>query len=67
VSLRGNSEVILGTDGKLGSGVYSIGFEGESASTETLEFLAGLRSEGMVETVWKHTEDEFVRITGEMA
>jgi hypothetical protein len=67
VSLGGQSEVIVGTDGKVGSGVYSIGFEGESASPETLEFLAGLRREGMVETVWNHTEDEFVRITGERA
>ncbi|KAL2784441.1 hypothetical protein BJX66DRAFT_316658 [Aspergillus keveii] len=65
--LLGESEVIVGTNGKVGSGVYTIGFEGESASPETLEFLAGLRKEGMVERVWKHTEDEFVRITGERA
>ncbi|KAL3443350.1 hypothetical protein BJX65DRAFT_285353 [Aspergillus insuetus] len=66
-SLGGQSEVILGTDGKVGSGVYSIGFEGENATPETLDFLVGLRREGMVERVWKHTEDEFVRITGERA
>jgi hypothetical protein len=63
-SLGGESEVILGTDGKVGSGVYSIVFEGESASAETLVFLARLRKEGMVERVWEHTEDEFARVTG---
>ncbi|KAL2808336.1 hypothetical protein BJX63DRAFT_439482 [Aspergillus granulosus] len=57
--------VVRGTDGQLGSGVYSVGMEGESASPDTLEFLAGLRGEGMIEKVWKHTDDEFKRIAGE--
>jgi hypothetical protein len=61
------SEFVRGIDGKLGSGVYTVGFDGESAPAETLEFLAELRREGMIERVWKHTEDEFVRITGERA
>ncbi|KAJ0418789.1 hypothetical protein BJY00DRAFT_287366 [Aspergillus carlsbadensis] len=66
-STLGDSEIVVGTDGKLGSGVYSIGFGGESASPETLEFLSKQRREGMLERVWKHTEDEFERITGEKA
>lgn len=55
-------DVVRGTDGELGSGVYSIGVDGESASRETLELLAGLRRERMADQVWKHTEDEYMRI-----
>ncbi|KAG2420681.1 hypothetical protein HFD88_000295 [Aspergillus terreus] len=62
---EGIVDVVRGTNGELGSGVYSIGVDGESASGETLEFLAGLREEGVVGQVWKHTEGEFMRVTGD--
>ncbi|KAL2852100.1 hypothetical protein BJY01DRAFT_260167 [Aspergillus pseudoustus] len=58
-------EVVRGTNGELGSGFYDVGFDGESASSDTLEFLAGLRRDGMVEKVRNHTDDEFRRITGQ--
>ncbi|KAL3459492.1 hypothetical protein BJX64DRAFT_301235 [Aspergillus heterothallicus] len=67
-SLGGSSgEVVRGTNAQLGSGLYSVGVDGESASPETLEFLAKLRSEGMIEKIWQHTNDEFSRITEEGA
>ncbi|KAI9654944.1 MAG: hypothetical protein M1821_005697 [Bathelium mastoideum] len=40
-----------GTDGKAGSGVYSIDYLGESAKPSVEQTLAGLRRDGMVETV----------------
>jgi len=40
-----------GTDGKLGSGVYSINASGESAGSKVEEALVSLRSRGMVEKV----------------
>ena len=40
-----------GTDGKLGSGVYSINASGESAGSKVDEALVSLRSRGMVEKV----------------
>ncbi|KAL2864814.1 uncharacterized protein BJX67DRAFT_389696 [Aspergillus lucknowensis] len=64
-SLTGTDDLARGTDGVVGSGVYSVGWDGENAlSPEALEFLAGLRRHGMVERVWEHTEGEFQRIAG---
>ena len=40
-----------GTDGKAASGVYSIDYLGESAKPSVEQTLAGLRRDGMVETV----------------
>ncbi|KAE8376143.1 hypothetical protein BDV26DRAFT_266285 [Aspergillus bertholletiae] len=51
-----------GATGDLGSGWYSVGWDGESASPEILAFLADLREQGMGEQVWKHTEEVFRRI-----
>lgn len=55
--------IAVGTTGEIGSGVYSVGRDCESASHAVRELLAGLREKGMVEEVWRHTEGEFKRIT----
>ncbi|KAK2699804.1 hypothetical protein QWA68_001071 [Fusarium oxysporum] len=57
-------EVAVGTDGNKGSGVYSVDWDGESASGEVVKLLDGFKREGLVEKVWKDQEREFVRITG---
>lgn len=57
-------EVAVGTDGNEGSGVYSVDWDGESASGEVVKLLDGFKREGLVEKVWKDQEREFVRITG---
>ncbi|KAF4960884.1 hypothetical protein FSARC_10349 [Fusarium sarcochroum] len=59
------AEVGVGIDGSKGSGVYSVDWDGESASDEVVKLLDGYRQEGMVDKVWKDLEGEFVRITGE--
>ena len=64
VPLAGGVVISRGTNGKSGSGVYSVDWDGESAGPKVEELLADFRKEGMVEKVWKHTEDEFKRITG---
>jgi hypothetical protein len=64
VPLAGGVAVARGTDGKSGSGVYSVDWDGESAGPKVEELLAKFRKEGMVEKVWKHTEEEYKRITG---
>jgi hypothetical protein len=63
VRLRDGVGVALGTRGEIGSGVYSVGWDCESASRAVQELLAGLRGMGMVEEVWRHSEGEFKRIT----
>ncbi|KAL8633451.1 hypothetical protein Q9189_000797 [Teloschistes chrysophthalmus] len=60
----GDSPVANGTSGKSGSGVYSVGSDGESSGARVVKLLAQFRKEGMVEQVWKHTDEEFERITG---
>ncbi|KAF5694558.1 hypothetical protein FGLOB1_14186 [Fusarium globosum] len=57
-------EVAVGTDGNKGSGVYSVDWDGESASVEVVKLLDGFKEEGLVEKVWKDQEKEFIRITG---
>lgn len=54
----------MGTDGKKSSGVYSVDWDGESASGDVLELLAEYREKGMVDKVWQHLEEEFARISG---
>ena len=63
VKLGEGDEAALGTAGERGSGMYSVGSDCESASAEVRELLAGLRENGMVDEVWRHTEKEFKRIT----
>lgn len=64
VPLSEGVEVASGTDGKVGSGVYSIHWKGEHADPKVVELLAGLREQGMARKVWKHTVGEFDRIVG---
>lgn len=64
VPLAGESAVARGTNGEIGTGVYAVGSDGESAGPKVVELLAKFRKEGVVEKIWKHTEDEFKRITG---
>ena len=56
-------EVARGADGEVGSGVYSVGWDGASASYAVEELLAGYRDQGMVGEIWRHAESEFERIT----
>lgn len=64
VQLEDGVGVARGTDGNLGSGVYSVGSDGESATPKVEKLLAALRKDGMVEKVWEHSLGEFKRITG---
>ncbi|KAF4956526.1 hypothetical protein FGADI_3805 [Fusarium gaditjirri] len=57
-------EVAVGTDGNKGSGVYSVDWDGQSASGEVVKLLDGFKREGFVEKIWMDQEREFVRITG---
>jgi len=60
-------ETAVSTDGKVGGGVYSIDYEAEGTDPKVQELLAQLRKDGTAEKAWKHTQDEFVRITGSPA
>lgn len=63
VPLGDEVDMAQGTTGGVGSGVYSVGWNGESSSPAVWKLLAGLREKGMVEEVWRHTQSEFKRIT----
>ncbi|CAI7565277.1 unnamed protein product [Penicillium crustosum] len=64
VPLSEGVEVASGTDGNVGSGVYSIHWKGEHAGPKVVKLLAGLREQGMAQKVWTHTVGEFDRIVG---
>lgn len=63
VPLGHGIEVAEGTTGELGSGVYSVTWDGTSASTAVQKVLAAYRDNGMVEDIARHTKSEFDRVT----
>ncbi|CAI7640363.1 unnamed protein product [Penicillium discolor] len=64
VPLSEGVEIASGTDGNVGSGVYSIHWKGDHAGPKVVKLLAELREQGMAQKVWKHTVGEFDRIVG---
>jgi hypothetical protein len=64
VPLPNGVAVARGTDGKSGSGVYSITNDAESAPPKVEQLLEKLRKDGTTQKLWLHVEEEFVRITG---
>ena len=63
VPLGHGVEVAEGTMGEIGSGVYSVEWDGTSASPAVQKLLAGYRDDGMVEDIARHTKSEFDRVT----
>jgi hypothetical protein len=56
-------DVARGTDGKLGSGTYSVLSDGESAPKSIEVVLAKHRKNGgTANAVWAHVQGEFARI-----
>lgn len=64
VSLEGGVGVARGVTGEIGSGVYSVEWDGESAGPKIEELMAQVEKEGGVGKVWEDLEAEFKRITG---
>lgn len=56
VPLSNDLALARGTNGEIGSGVYSIDASGESAKPQVEQALRGLRDQGMVETVMDRIE-----------
>lgn len=57
-------DVCVGSDGQVGSGVYTVDENGESASAKVLKVLADQRKEGVQERVWENTMAVLKRVTG---
>ena len=64
LSFEGRPEAARGTDGKLGSGVYSVDNKGESASPRVEEILATHRKDGTADKVWEIVSGDFKKILG---
>jgi hypothetical protein len=64
VPFVGEIVVAEGTDGGIGSGVYSIHWDGEHTGPKVVGLLSGMREQKMAQKVWQHTVTEFKRITG---
>ncbi|RFU29282.1 hypothetical protein B7463_g7055, partial [Scytalidium lignicola] len=64
VPLKGlaNLTIAKGTDGKVGSGVYSIDASGDSLSKHTIALLDGMRKDGTAEKVWAEIKGDLERI-----
>lgn len=64
VSLSDHVTVARGTDGKPGSGSYTINFDAENASLDVDKHLAQARKDGMEEKLWAHILQEIEHATG---
>ncbi|KAF2476698.1 uncharacterized protein BDR25DRAFT_300590 [Lindgomyces ingoldianus] len=64
VPVGGGLAIAHGTNGKPGSGVYTVDQHCESGGAKNEELLAKLRTEGWDKKIWDHIQGEFVRITG---
>ncbi|KAI1824203.1 NAD(P)-binding protein [Xylaria intraflava] len=62
VPLGAGVDVAVGSSGTVGSGMYTVLADCESASLAAPEILVGLRSKGLVQELWEHTEGEFRRV-----
>jgi hypothetical protein len=64
VSLDDGIAVARGINGTQGSGLYSVDWDGESASPKMESLLEEYRKEGMEDKVWKYIQEDYLRITG---
>ncbi|KAI0468551.1 hypothetical protein F4859DRAFT_524466 [Xylaria cf. heliscus] len=67
VALADSIEVAVAVDGKVGGGVYSIDYQAEGTSQRVQELIRNYIEDNMAEKVWKHTEEEYMRVTGSLA
>lgn len=67
VALDEGVSIAVGADSKPGGGVYSIDYEAEGTSERVQTLMKELAEDGTADKIWKHTEEEFVRITGSPA
>ncbi|KAH8659939.1 putative short-chain dehydrogenases/reductase [Xylariales sp. PMI_506] len=56
--------IARGTDGKLGSGSYTINFDGENVSLDVDKHLAKAKADGVEERLWAHILNEIKDKTG---
>ncbi|KAF2420754.1 NAD(P)-binding protein [Tothia fuscella] len=61
----GLEELHEGVDGEVGSGCYSLGWNGEGPGRKAVELLEGYGRDGTGDAVWEHTMGEFERIQRE--
>jgi hypothetical protein len=64
VPFEGHGEVARGTNGKKGSGMYSMDNKNESASVKVQGLLAEFRNDGTAAKVWNYITANLKRITG---
>lgn len=67
VPLPDGLEIARGVDGKTGSGVYSVSWDGEVGKSKVEKIIRENREAGLVDKLWYHTTEEFERITGKKA
>lgn len=62
--LDGTRAVARGSNGQVGSGIYSVNNKGESASPKVEELLAEFRENGTADKVWDYVAEDLKKITG---
>jgi hypothetical protein len=55
-------DMFRGSDGQVGSGTYSVGWDNESSPASVEAILAAYRKDGTADLIWKDANDQFARI-----
>lgn len=63
VELVEGLDVKKGVDGEVGSGSYSVDYDGTELAQKTQTMLADYHKKGATDTIWDHLQSEFARIT----
>lgn len=64
VSLSEHLTVARGSDGQIGTGMYTVDNKGESSPAKVEKLLAEFRKNGTAAAVWEYVRADFLRITG---
>lgn len=64
VPLDGKEPAARGSNGQIGSGIYTLGMKGESAPPKVEQLLLEFRENGTAEKVWDSIATDFKEITG---
>ncbi|PVH94465.1 putative short-chain dehydrogenases/reductase [Periconia macrospinosa] len=64
VAVYGKNKVAKGSDGEVGSGMYTLSQKCNSSPAKVEDLLRGFRENGVRDKVWEYVKAAFLRITG---
>ena len=64
VPVEGDLAVARGSNGKVGSGMYTLDVKCESSPAKVEQLLDTFRNDGTADKVWAHIKGDIIKVTG---